>query len=196
MSDCGNTDVRDQLPDLVNGSLPPAARAAVEAHVRACADCAAEVALLRTAHAVLRQGPAVDVGAIARAVRSARRPAPMPRWRAARWARVAAAVLVVAAAGSVAVVGVRQGGSGTERVATRAPGVTGPAPRGNAPGLGAPTTAPSGGAGAELALAAGVQFLSESELETLLVDIEDLDVVPSDEPQPLLPALLDDGGAL
>jgi len=196
MSDCGNADIRDQLPDLVNGSLRPAARTAVEAHVRACAECAAEVALLRTARAVLRQGPAVDVGAIARAVGSARRAAPTRPWRAARWARVAAVVLAVAAAGSVAVLGVRHGGSGTERVATRAPGVTGPAARGNAPGMGAPTTPPSGGAAAELALAAGVQFLSDSELETLLVDIEELDVVPSDEPQPLLPALLDDGGAL
>jgi anti-sigma factor RsiW len=196
MNDCGNADVRDQLPDLVNGSLAPAARSAVEAHVRACADCAAEVALLQAARGVLRKGAAVDVEAISRAVASARLPSPPARWRAARWTRAAAAAVVVAAAASAAVIGVRRSGLPTASPDAPAPQTMGPAARAEGPRVDAPAVPARGATASDLALAAGVQFLSDAELETLLGDIEELDGVPAEDPQPLLPAILDQGGVL
>ena len=71
MRDCANVEVRDALPELVHDRLPAAERERVLAHVSACVDCTAEVALLRGARGVIaRAAPAVDAAAIARAVQA------------------------------------------------------------------------------------------------------------------------------
>src|SRR5512140_1830353 len=64
MNDCPNADVRDLLPDR----LDEAARAMVESHLEGCADCRAELALLRDVRASLRRAPALNVAAIAAAI--------------------------------------------------------------------------------------------------------------------------------
>ena len=71
MVDCPRDDVRDLLPDLVHDQLEAAARVRVEQHLADCAECAAEVELLRAMRAKAFVTPEVDAERIAAAVRSA-----------------------------------------------------------------------------------------------------------------------------
>jgi anti-sigma factor RsiW len=64
MTDCGNAEIRDLLPDLAAGALSPVERSRVQAHVDGCAECAAEVALLRTARALRPNVTSIDIAAI------------------------------------------------------------------------------------------------------------------------------------
>jgi anti-sigma factor RsiW len=100
MNDCPNADVRDLLPDLVHGRLDAESRAMVEAHVAACADCRAELALLRDLRASLGRTPRLDLAAITAAVPAYRAPA---RRSWVGW-RTAAAITVLVAGGSSVVV--------------------------------------------------------------------------------------------
>ncbi len=93
--------VRNDFSALIDGELDRGARAACEAHAGACAECAALLRDLRRVRALVdgeigapRSGAA---DAVMRAVAS-----PAGRWAARRWARAAAAVLVVAALAGVA----------------------------------------------------------------------------------------------
>ncbi|MGH7719308.1 MAG: anti-sigma factor family protein, partial [Gemmatimonadaceae bacterium] len=70
MTDCSRADVRDLLPDLLHERLDPVTRAEVERHVSACADCAAEMRLLRGMRAALARTPVVNVQAIAERIRA------------------------------------------------------------------------------------------------------------------------------
>jgi hypothetical protein len=120
----------DRLPDLLHERLTVAERERVLAHVRGCAECAAEHAWLRTMRdGIVAAAPRVDVAAIARGVHAklgatptlrlvttdenaapiARRSPPVTRPVARSWwkstqLRAAAAVAIVAAgAGAVAI---------------------------------------------------------------------------------------------
>src|SRR3954469_530675 len=99
MNDCPNADVRDLLPDLLHDRLDAGMRAMVEAHVAGCADCAAELELLRQLRAT-RRTPAVDVGSIVAAVPAYRTPA---RRSWVSWRAAAVITVMVAGASSVAV---------------------------------------------------------------------------------------------
>ncbi|MBK5187760.1 MAG: zf-HC2 domain-containing protein [Gemmatimonadaceae bacterium] len=70
MTECTNGELRDRLPELVNGRLDAEMRATVEAHVAACDECARELALLRALRPALVGVPVVDVSKIAAAVRA------------------------------------------------------------------------------------------------------------------------------
>jgi anti-sigma factor RsiW len=99
MSDCPNGEVRDSLPDLVNGRLDGIALAAVRTHVAGCAECQAEVALIEGARAaIVASTPRVDTERI---IRSLGTKAARPTYR--QWSewRIAAAILVVAMGGAV-----------------------------------------------------------------------------------------------
>jgi len=118
MNDCGNAEIRDQLPDLLHERLDEAARAAVLAHLSTCIDCDEELRLLRDVLGLLEaRAPRIDVAAIVSALpKPPAVPAPRPRIgdstvipiasRQRRWAdwRVAAAVTLLVAGGSSAVV--------------------------------------------------------------------------------------------
>jgi anti-sigma factor RsiW len=65
MRECTNAEIRDLLPDLAADRLSGADRTCVANHVAACADCAAEVELLRAARRVQSRGvPPVDTARI------------------------------------------------------------------------------------------------------------------------------------
>lgn len=68
MNECVNAEMRDALPDLIHGSLDAARAADVEAHVASCAECVAELDLLRVVVASATKAPAMDVGRIAAAL--------------------------------------------------------------------------------------------------------------------------------
>lgn len=74
MVDCPRVDIRDALPDLVHDQLEPSVRARVEEHLRQCAECAAEVELLRALRSRLFATPHVDVERVAAAVRASATP--------------------------------------------------------------------------------------------------------------------------
>src|ERR1043165_8137988 len=109
MNDCSNAEIRDRLPDLLHDRLDARARAEVVAHVEACADCRAELELLRSARAMFAaQAPRVDVGRIVQALptRAQTRRRSWVNWRVA-----AVVTFLVVGGGSVAVmsrVGSRQ----------------------------------------------------------------------------------------
>lgn len=107
MSECTNGEMRDLLPELVNGRLDAAQQLAVEGHVAACAECAAELTLLRSLRPVLMREPVVDTQRIAAEVRAQTSAAAerKPSQRGAPWrlAIAAAALATVSAIGYTAV---------------------------------------------------------------------------------------------
>ena len=72
MNDCQDIEIREALPELVRGGLSAVARARVQQHLEQCADCMAELAIIR---AVLSTSaaPRVDVARIVAAVPAYRR---------------------------------------------------------------------------------------------------------------------------
>jgi hypothetical protein len=102
MSDCTNGELRDLLPELVNGQLDAEMQRTVEAHVASCEECAKELALLRSLRPALMRGPVVDAARIAAAVRAqvpASRERQVSRARPWRVAIAAATLLAVTAVG-------------------------------------------------------------------------------------------------
>lgn len=89
-------DVRAALPEFVYGSLPPASRTGVQAHLEACPECRREEAALRHVRGLLDAAPGpsarVDVAAVYREA------AERQKLRLRRWRRVA---LVAGAAAAV-----------------------------------------------------------------------------------------------
>ncbi len=81
MNDCQNIQMREALPELLHGRLAERERDSVQSHVDDCADCAAELAIIRD---VLRTAaaPRIDVARISAAIpayRPARSTRPMQR---------------------------------------------------------------------------------------------------------------------
>jgi putative zinc finger protein len=68
MTECLNAEMRDLLPDYLNGKLDAARTAEVRAHVVACDECAAELELLRIVAASAPAAPSMDVTRIANAI--------------------------------------------------------------------------------------------------------------------------------
>jgi predicted anti-sigma-YlaC factor YlaD len=170
MNDCPNAEIRDQLPDLLHERLDPAARAVVEAHLAACPDCRAELALLRS----LRDAafvPPVDVSRIVAAL-----PAP----RAARgrtWGggwRIAAAITIMVIGGS----------SLASIINHRA-------------SLGGGDSTASAAQGPELLVSEEYGELSAAQLRSLLKNIPKLDALPLTDPEVPVPVsiLPGNGGA-
>lgn len=221
MADCPlAAEIRDALPDLVNDQLDPLARARVEQHVAECAQCAAELKLLRSLRSTVFATPRVDAARVAAAVhaasaaareskvtpiaaRSARRKVASPVARAARrpaWHDWRAAAGIAAVAVGIAGYALSRGST-----AARAPATTETAPVAVAPApapvsLMAASKAANfaGGAGAStsgaMILGDGVSDLSESDMQTLLQAVDDLEAMPDLEPQepPLLAGLVEE----
>jgi anti-sigma factor RsiW len=191
MRDCVNAEVRDRLPELVHGRLDGPERGAVEAHVAACPDCAAEAALIRlVAGGVALATPKVDAGRVAAAL-----PAPAPllhvvpgRRAGGRLLRWAAGFLVaIAGLGALQYVATRDAPDETVSVARTLPANGGQAvarPVGEPPaGGGAFGVASSPRAG--LVLVGGIDALSLDQLEALVSGVETLSYVPAFEADPV-----------
>jgi hypothetical protein len=72
MNDCNEIEIREALPEMVHGGLDAVVRGRVQLHLDQCADCTAELAIIR---AVLSTSvaPRVDVARIVSAVPPYRR---------------------------------------------------------------------------------------------------------------------------
>jgi len=205
--------MRDALPDLIHGSLDAARAADVEAHVASCAECAAELDLLRVVVASATKAPAMDIGRIAAALPTPTRQGLLlhhgggqPAAAGSRkphsvWSRpllrVAATVAIVAAGGLSLVVGrdvlnpERQVSPPATRVAAAAPL---PAAANQTAAV-ASSVAPQQAVARHLASAAGlslvgeVQDLSDEHLATLLSEMDRMDAIPGAEPEAITPAI-------
>lgn len=174
MNDCPNAEIRDQLCDVVHRTMPEADCKRVEDHIATCADCTAEIELLRRAHALLtRAAPVVDTSAIVAA---------LPRHRARRspsfgnW-RIAASIAVIAVgAASISIARLDQAEPGRGATAS---GVT---------------TATSAADTHVLSFSGRLSALDDADLEQLLAEIGDLDGVTPAEPGMVIPVPAWDGG--
>jgi len=203
MNDCPNADIRDQLPDLLHERLDVSMRASVMAHVDTCADCRAELELLRGIHGMLvSRTPRVDVSYVVQALPTrAAQPAPVARRRPA-WSdwRIAAAVTVLAVGGGSFAVLRQSSSPGPLDTMFAAP----PTAQGTAAPIkdssilaARADTMPEGRASAPqhvvasndeqpgLATTARLADLNERQLQTLLDQIDQLQAVPITEPEPV-----------
>src|SRR5690242_10209886 len=191
MTDCPNAEMRDRLPDLLHERLETSVRAAVMAHVDQCDDCRAEMTLLREARLILSpELGAVDVVAISRVVLERTRTSAKVGVRRSPWMdwRIAAAVAVVlAGAGSVALLARSpETQSQVAAIADTPAAVPNAAQREAAAPVAIhppESSAVATAAAAELSAAAPVSDLSETELRALLRDLDQIDAVPSMEPE-------------
>ena len=212
MTDCPNAEVRDLLPEYAHARLGAVDRARVEAHLAGCAECAAELSLIRAASRALGAAPRVDVARIVAALpaapapetagvtplapRRVRRAAPA-RWGS--WRQAAAIAAVAVGAVGLAVVG--------RQTAPSRPGELSPiVSESLAPGSAVPTEsvdvargestgAPSGEPAGEprvvvSSLSGGLGDLSDDALRSLLGEIDDLSGAPGTEPAAVLPVMM------
>jgi len=171
MRDC-QEDVKDLLPDYVTGRLTPSDAARVSAHIDACQSCAAELTVVRAAHAAFRSPP-VDVARIVAALPSPPSKvielAPRMQRRAFRFTswRIAAtiATIAVSSVSIVALQGILRDDKppAVKRVVLK-------------------TTDAAEASG--LSVGGSLNDLSDKEMQTLLDKLDELDAVPSAEPQP------------
>lgn len=174
MTDCTNAEIRDQLPDLLHGHLDDVARARVEAHVRTCADCGQELALLQALRGAA-PAPRVDVERIVAALPAPRR---ARRWSASAWQLAAAAVFLAVGSATVARYVQRS------HVGDRPAAATVASRLDSSAGASAQAAAT---ADVELNVGYGYGDLTDAQLATLLKDVQDLKAVPMADPEVSMP---------
>ena len=180
MTECFDPEVRDYLPDLVHGRLGEVDTATMLAHVEACDSCAAELALLREVRASAPIAPRIDAVQIVAALPAPRLvtvpvEAPARRSPIVSMLRVATAAAVLVVTGLV-VNDVRSSNDESAlTVAQRVPAVESVAI--------AESVASPEPAVASLSLVAGVQDLTDDQIESLLSELNQLETLPSAEPE-------------
>ncbi len=221
MNDCVRAELRDALPDLIHGHLDAARMAEVEAHVAGCAECTAELNLLRAALASAPSPPIMNIERIAAALPSptkhgfvlhrggaATEPAtPLRSTRRGIWTRpslrVAATLAVVTAGGLSLLVG--RDVLNPERQVGQSIVVVGIGPAQPASGTdGAPTASGAASGASEperqiatasnrigLSLVGDVQELSDEHLATLVDEMDRIEAIPAEEPEALTPVVGD-----
>jgi hypothetical protein len=163
MIDCPNAEIRDQLPELVNGRLAGDALLVVRAHVVDCSPCQAEVLLLeRTRAMLILATPRVDTAAIAQAL-----PAPRVqlRSRAFDW-RIAATIALLAVGG---------GGTAVMYSNRTSPRLTDTI----ALGIGAPVSSVAISDGSELSISSDLSDLSDEQLGALVGSVDGIEALPA-----------------
>jgi anti-sigma factor RsiW len=177
MSECANGELRDLLPELVNGRLDAETQRVVVAHVVGCEACAEELALLRALRPGLVRGPVVDAAKIAAAVHAqtaqqARRDAMQPRFAAPWGVAIAAAALLAVSAIGYAVVTPR-----STPVQAPSPQVAVAPPHGTAPAASPATTVAAGDAVLD-----NLSDLSDDDVRTLTASLGGISAVPDADP--------------
>jgi Putative zinc-finger len=194
MNECMEPEVQEMLPDLLHRTLDTPSRARVEAHLAGCAVCTEDLRVLRTVADAAVFAPAIDVDRIVRQIPPYKGVAPVAhapaRSRIVSWLVAASLLLVVGGGGSLLVV--QQKDLGPRVVAASTPPVTtapsaeqqvAVAPSAAAPASTASTAKPTHA----LAIAAGVDGLSDGDLRQLMNDMDSFDALPSAEPEPVIP---------
>lgn len=180
MTDCSNITLRERLPELLAGSLSREESVVMESHIATCEACRAELGLLESARSVFESAaPQVDVDRIVAALqrpgaqpgsdgaisladrrRKATRELP-PSARRSVWRRRSVQGMALAAALSIAALGIWNSQSAIER------------------GESGSWIASSG-----LSFGGDVSDLSDEALLALLDDLDNLEAAPPAEPDP------------
>lgn len=162
MNECMKREIREMLPDVLHGTLVPTEQARIEKHLATCDQCRQELEVLRLVHGAAVFAPSIDIERVVRQIPPhgiitpvVERPAPSRRM--VGWLVAASLAFVVAGGGSVLM---RE------------------ADRGAAPSVAVPV-------GQGLALASGVDGLSDGGLVQLMNEMSDFDALPAAEPEPV-----------
>lgn len=162
MTDCMEREIRDLLPDVLHGTLGGADRARVETHLAGCGYCREELDVLRAVRSAAVFTPSIDVAGIVRKIPpyavitpAVERPLRSP---VIRWL-VAAGIAVIAIGGSSSLL---THGDAVEQAR-----------------IGASAPAHS------LALASGLDELSDGGLVQLMNEMSTFDALPARELEPL-----------
>lgn len=201
MSECTKLEMRDLLPDVARGALIAASSVELEDHLATCAECRAELRLLRDARAVLSTTRSVDapriVAAIGRssAIRRDATAAVGEVRRRRTWSVTTpsrrvwlAAASIAAVIGAAVLASGRMGAPGSPDlppvlVEAEQPHV--PTPSGAQP-TGPVTERPTKH---ELVMGGGVSDLADADLESLLQALDDVDTQLDVEPAVVMPVL-------
>lgn len=191
MNDCVNVEVRDALPDYLNHQLSDLDTATVRAHIESCAECRAELELLRSVKTSAAFHSTLDYERIARA---------MPAYGGAvlrgrvRAPAVASRSWLLAAAAAVVVVGgwlytrsdITDSSTFVPTVAVSSEPKTTTSentPPVNTPDAKATTPEPAKEIEiASLSLVSGTDDLSDADLEQLVSELDAIEAVPAEEP--------------
>jgi anti-sigma factor RsiW len=190
MNSCMEIETREMLPDLLHGKLDASARARVEKHVAGCEECREELEVLRTVKAAAIFAPTIDVNRVvghiapyAKITPEVEAPA---RSRLVSWLVAASFLLVIAGGGSLLVVQQKDSVSPYATVTPSQRGDVVPRP------VTVPSAVGNDVATAErpvvhtLALASGVETLSDNDLRQLMTDMDSFNVLPASEPEPVM----------
>ncbi|MGH7652519.1 MAG: zf-HC2 domain-containing protein [Gemmatimonadaceae bacterium] len=191
MNKCVEVEIQEMLPDLLHNSLDTSERARVEAHVAACASCKAELDVLRMVQAAAVFAPRIDADRVVGHIPPYRAIVPVAqapgRSRLVSWLVAASLLVVVAGGGSLLMIqqsGSVRGGGGVAHLdsskATKSVAINRPDAAPNNP------VASTAGPVHALALAAGVDDLSDNDLRQLMTDMNNFDALPSAEPEPVI----------
>jgi hypothetical protein len=209
VNDCVNAEVRDALPDLMHGRLSALDTVTMTAHVESCADCRAELELLRTVKTEARLAPRIDAARIAAAIPAygAVDPLRAPAHQKSIYSRIgglriAVAAVMIAAAGFIAKSNDVHFGAAPRTASESAPRVVAAEPV-ESPSAVSPatvasaavvTTTPAPAAQpASLSLVGSTSDLSDTDLEQLVASLDNIDTMPSAEPQSVTPIVEDMG---
>ncbi|HEY3746765.1 MAG TPA: zf-HC2 domain-containing protein [Gemmatimonadaceae bacterium] len=190
MNSCMEIETREMLPDLLHGKLDTSARARVEKHVAGCEECREELEVLRTVKAAAIFAPTIDVNRVVGHIAPYARIAPEveapARSRVVSWLVAASFLVVIAGGGSLLVVQQK------DSVAPYATATT--SQRTNVVSTPVPVLSAGGNDVASverpvvhtLALASGVETLSDNDLRQLMTDMDSFDALPNAEPEPVM----------
>jgi len=161
MSECMEREIQEMLPDVLHGTIGPADRARIDAHLATCGTCREELEVLRAVHGAAVFTPPIDVESIVRQLPPYGIALPTPverrvRTPITRWLVAAGFALVAFGAGSVMM---------NQSEPTREPAFV--------------SVSGSGG----LALASGLDGLSDGELVQLMNEMNSFDALPVTEPE-------------
>ena len=172
MIDCSTGEIRDRLPELVNGRLNGELFELVRSHVADCDPCQAEVRLLERTRAILMlASPRIDTAVIVQALPT---PGARPRHRSFDW-RIAAAIAVLTVGGGSTAV-MYSGWSSARHVDSIAQATT---PASIPAERGATNAAPADGS--ELSVSGDLSGLTDDQLRSLLGKVEGIEALPSAE---------------
>jgi hypothetical protein len=195
--------VRDALPDLLHGRLSALDTATMKAHVESCAECRAELELLREVKASAPIAPTLDYSRIAASlpayagveVSAPSRTHVRPSFRN---------IALIAASAVVAFTGWSLTRSSDFTRSVLSPSAVASAPAAvvasptaavTSPAVSKPATELVKGETqvASLSLVGSTQDLSDADLEQLVSDLDGLDALPAAEPQSVTPSVEDIG---
>jgi hypothetical protein len=204
MTRCTELEIQAMLPDLLHRSIDASGLSRIESHVAACDSCAEDLRILRMVAGAAVFAPAIDTDRVVRQIVPYKMPLPTAparvRSRVVSWL-VAASMLIVLAGGGSLLLAPR---SPVARIARGPAAEQGPpvgstkVPVATSPSDYRATTVASAEPSADaVAIAAGVDGLSDGDLRQLMDEMNGFDALPATEAEPVISVdgidLLDQG---